>query len=173
MSSKWKKVINCSIVAVVLVAVVLVFYFVILYTPNINFNVKFISNRALGTIDSRISNASNGAPTNLFNYDYTNTEPETQTWECKNVLFKGDKETITLDMVVSNMAHFKTLVTFSFKSPHKNAKVITLLNDVECDISSLVFEPYSENKVSIVIGKQNYNNPIRAKLNLTIELTPQ
>lgn len=173
MRKKWKTAVFVSIVVFALAAIILAFYLITLFTPNINVNVEFVSNGALGTIDSRIANASNGAPTTLFNFDYTELEPQTHKWECKNVLFKGDNETITIEFNVNNMAHFKTLTQFDFKAPHKNAKVVTLLNDVETDISNLILNPYSESKISIVIGKIKPNEPLRANLNLTITLTPQ
>lgn len=173
MRKKWKTALFVSIVVLALIGIILAFLLITLFTPNINVKVNFVSNGGLGTIDSRIANASNGSPTTLFNFDYTETEPQTHFWECKNVLFKGDNETITLEFNVSNMANFKTLIEFKFDSPHKNALVKTMLNDVETDISNLVLNYYSENKVSIVIGKLKPNEPIRANLNLTITLTPQ
>ena len=173
MRKKWKTALFSSIVVLAFVGIILTFYLITLFTPNLNVKVSFISNGALGTVDSRIANASNGSPTSLFNFDYTETEPQTLDWVAKNMLFKGDNETITLEFNVHNMAHFVTVANFSFESPHKNANVLTMFNNVQTNISNVVLMPYSENKVSIIIGKQNPKSPIRANLNLTLTLTPQ
>lgn len=173
MRKKWKTALFVSIVVLALFAMFFVFYLITIFTPNINVKVDFESNGALGTIDSRIANASNGSPTNLFSFDYTESGPKTQQWVCKNMLFKGDEETITLEFSVNNMAHFKTAVSFDFAKPHKNAKVITTFNGEEIDIYSLVLMPYSENKVKIIVGKQNPKDVLRANLDLRVTLTPQ
>ncbi len=170
---KIKTIIFISIVMVILAAVALVFYFIILYTPNINIKVNFVSNGALGSVDSRISNASNGAPTHLFNYDYTSGEPVVEEWKIKNLIFKGDDQTITLQFRVSNNAHFKTLAQLQFKSPHKNANVVCKVDDVETDISNYVLNPYSEHIITITIGKIEIKDPLRANLNMDFILTPQ
>lgn len=169
---KVKNTIIISIALVVMVAVIVAFYFVILYTPNLNSQINIKANNVLGSVAINIKNADNGSPFSYFDFENTTQNDKTHKMTNKNLLFKSDESKIIIELAISNMSYYKTNVDFNISGPGKNGKIEYLIDNVEMEsFTNLVIDANTTKSVSYVISKENIKKPLRGKITIDVTIT--
>ena len=175
---KWKNTIIISVAIVVLAIIVGVFSIVIINTPNLNSYINISAKDVLGSVEINIKNADNGTPYSCFTFENTTSNEKQHEFNNKNLLFKSNTSSITIEFVIRNMSYFPINVNLQFDGPGKNSKLQMLVNNVESEITNnIVIEPSInlENPkttvVSYVISKQDVKKPIRATFSVEMKLT--
>ncbi len=172
LSKKWKNTIILSIGLFILAAIIVAFYFIILYTPNMNSYIYIKADDVLGSITINVKDADNGAPYSYFEYEHTSKIDQTHEFVNKNLLFKGDDRNITLEFVVVNMGHYKTNLNLNIKGPGDNAKLEVIIDNVKTELfTNYVIEPYQTKTIAFIVGKENVEKPIRSKFTIEMNLT--
>lgn len=169
---KWKNTIILSIALFVMAAIITAFYFIILYTPNMNSYIYLKADNVLGSVTINVKNADNGAPYSYFTYEHTSKGEHTHEFVNKNLLFKGDEEEITIEFVIANMGHYKTNLKLDISGPGSNAKMQILIDNVKTELfENYVLEPNQTKTISFVVGKEDVKKPIRSKFTIEFEIT--
>ena len=172
LARKWKNTIALSISLFVMASIIVAFYFVILYTPNMNSYIYLKANNVLGSVTINVKNADNGAPYSYFTYEHTSKGEQSHEFVNKNLLFKGDEEEITLEFVVINMGHYKTNLNLNIKGPGDNAKLQVLIDNVKVELfSNYVLEPNETKTIAFVVGKEDVEKPIRSKFTIEFDIS--
>lgn len=169
---KWKNTIILSIATFIFASIIVAFYFIILYTPNMNSYIGIKATDVLGTVTVHVKNAQNGAPYSYFQFENTTSEEKFHEFINKNLLYKGDDEDIVLEFVFHNMAHFKTNLNLNIEGPGKNAALQLLINNVKSDLfTDLILQGDEIKTITFIVGKEDVSKPIRSKFSINFSLT--
>lgn len=172
LSRKWINTIIISISLVVMTGIVLAFYFIILYTPNLNSFINISATNVLGSVSINIKNAENGNPYSYFTFENTTTNEKTHSFTNKNLLFKSDNSSITIELEINNMSFYDAVASLEIKGPGKNGKLVFCVNNVEQELTNtFVFKPNEVKVVSFVISKQNFSKPLRGNFTVNLNIT--
>ena len=172
MNRRWKRIILISVVLLILLSIFGIFYVIIANTANINSRIDIVANDCLGSVTINIKNADNGTPYSYFDYEYTTKGDKKHKFENKNLLFKSDTESITIEFVVKNMASYNTYLHFDNKGPGRNGKVVFRIDGVEQEqTTDIVIPPLTEMRISYEISKNSPALPIRAKYKMKLSIT--
>lgn len=156
----------------ILLSIFGIFYVIIANTANINSRIDIVANDCLGSVTINIKNADNGTPYSYFDFEYTTKGEKTHKFENKNLLFKSDTESITIEFVVKNMAPYNTYLHFDNKGPGRNGKVVFRIDGVEQEqTTDIVIPPLTEMRISYEISKNSPALPIRAKYKMKLSIT--
>lgn len=170
--TKWKKIVLISSLALILIAIIAVFWVIIANTANMNSFISITANDCLGTVAINIKNADNGMPYSYFTFEYTTKGDKTHEFENKNLLFKSDTEPIIIEFTIHNQAFYKTNLAIDTNGPGRNSKVEFKVDGVETDQTDLiVLEPNEIKTITYVVSKKNPASAIRAKYKMYLSLT--
>lgn len=171
-SRKLRNTIILSIALFVMVAIVVAFYFIILYTPNMNSFIYLKANDVLGSVTVNVKNADNGSPYTYFPYEHTTKGEKTHELVNKNLLFKGDESKITIEFVVVNMGHYNTNLKWDIDGPGSNSKLEVIIDNVKSEMfENLIVPPNTTKTISFVVGKEDVNKPLRSNFTINLEIT--
>ncbi|HBP43306.1 MAG TPA: hypothetical protein DD621_01270 [Clostridiales bacterium] len=172
MDRRWKRIILITVGVLILLVIVGIFYVVIVNTANLNSQINITANDCLGSVTINITNAENGTPYSYFDYEYTTKGDKKHKFENKNLLFRSDTESITIEFVVDNKAFYNTYLHFDNKGPGRNGKVVFRIDGVEQEqTTDIVIPPLTEMRISYEISKNSPALPIRAKYKMNLSIT--
>ncbi len=172
MNRRWKRIILISVVLLILLSIFGIFYVIIANTANINSRIDIVANDCLGSVTINIKNADNGTPYSYFDFEYTTKGEKTHKFENKNLLFKSDTESITIEFVVKNMAYYNTYLHYDITGPGRNGKVVFAINGEEQEqTNDIVLAPYETKTITYEVSKNSPALPIRAKYKMKLSIT--